>query len=57
MGAKVLDVGCGSGYSTAALYEFVKDPLKMNEVSVVGIDCEDQLVELSRKNLSKNYKE
>ena len=56
-GAKVLDVGCGSGYSTAVLYEQVKDPLKMNEVSVVGIDIEGELVELSRKNLSKNYKE
>ena len=31
-GAKVLDVGCGSGYTVAALYEHVKDPLKINEV-------------------------
>ena len=47
-GAKVLDIGCGSGYSTAALYELVKDPLKMNEVCVVAIDNEEKLVELSR---------
>jgi protein-L-isoaspartate O-methyltransferase len=53
----VLDIGCGSGYSTAALYELVKDPLKMNEVQVVGIDNEEKLVELSKNNLETNYYE
>ena len=54
-GAKVLDVGCGSGYLVAAFYEMVKDP-SAKHPSVVGIEHIQQLAELSIKNLSKSYK-
>ena len=36
-GAKVLDVGCGSGYLCAAFYEMVKDNLSEG-TKVVGIE-------------------
>ena len=37
-GAKVLDVGCGSGYLCAAFYEHVKDTKNLNRCCVVGIE-------------------
>jgi protein-L-isoaspartate(D-aspartate) O-methyltransferase len=37
-GAKVLDVGCGSGYLCAAFYEMTKNPNSQGRTSVVGIE-------------------
>merc|ERR1719375_58127 len=49
-GARVLDVGCGSGYLCAALAHMVgPDGL------VVGIDYLSALVDLARKNLSRAH--
>ena len=42
-GAKVLDVGCGSGYMCAAFYELVKDENNLNRTAVVGIEHIDHL--------------
>jgi len=47
-GSRVLDVGCGSGYSTALLAEMVGP-----QGLVVGIDHVPELVELSRSNIAK----
>ena len=55
-GAKVLDVGSGSGYSTALLYEMVKSP-DSKETLVVGIEHIDPLVTMSKENLIKSYDE
>ena len=52
-GAKVLDVGCGSGYLCAAFYELVKNEQK--RTSVVGIEHIEPLVEMSIQNLTKGY--
>jgi protein-L-isoaspartate(D-aspartate) O-methyltransferase len=48
--AKILDVGCGSGYLTALFARF--NP----SATVVGIDCFEELVELSRQNIMKEVK-
>lgn len=37
-GGKVLDVGCGSGYLTAAFYELVKDSKNLDRTAVVGME-------------------
>jgi protein-L-isoaspartate(D-aspartate) O-methyltransferase len=37
-GAKVLDIGCGSGYLCAAFYEMTKDINSPGRTFVVGID-------------------
>lgn len=50
-GAKVLDVGCGSGYLTAVFAKLVGENGK-----VVGIDHIQGLVQLSRQNIMKNHK-
>lgn len=51
-GDTVLDIGSGSGWTTALLSYIVKD-----KGSVTGLDRIDQLVELGRKNLQKyNFK-
>jgi len=47
-GEKVLDVGFGSGWTTALLAEIVKDKGK-----VVGIELVSELFEFGRKNISK----
>jgi len=49
-GAKVLDVGAGSGYLTTCFAKMVGESGK-----VVGIDRIPQLVELSRKNILSDY--
>ena len=54
-GAKVLDVGCGSGYLCAAFYELVMDPQDMNRTAVVGIEHIEELADLSKANLKKSY--
>ena len=52
-GASVLDVGCGSGYLCAALYEMTKKEDGM--ANVVGIEHVDVLAQFSYDNLYKNY--
>ena len=46
-GAKVLDVGCGSGYLSATFYELVKDPKDLGRTAVVGIEHIKPIAELS----------
>ncbi|WP_373072770.1 protein-L-isoaspartate O-methyltransferase [Sulfurimonas sp.] len=51
-GESILDIGSGSGWTTALLSYIVKD-----EGSVTGLERIDELVELGRKNLQKyNFK-
>eukprot|EP00350_Pseudokeronopsis_sp_OXSARD2_P010950 CAMPEP_0170551766 /NCGR_PEP_ID=MMETSP0211-20121228/9763_1 /TAXON_ID=311385 /ORGANISM="Pseudokeronopsis sp., Strain OXSARD2" /LENGTH=162 /DNA_ID=CAMNT_0010859129 /DNA_START=57 /DNA_END=545 /DNA_ORIENTATION=+ len=50
--AKVLDVGCGSGYLCAAFYEMLGGQGK-----VVGIEHIEGLAEFSSENLGKSYSE
>ncbi len=51
-GESILDIGSGSGWTTALLSYIVKD-----EGSVIGLERIDSLVELGRKNLQKyNFK-
>jgi len=53
----ILDVGCGSGYLTAALGRLVDDsehePILGKPGKVYGIDVYPELVELTRKNIQK----
>lgn len=49
-GARVLDVGVGSGFLSAAMAQMVGE-----EGSVTGIDY-PELVELSRRNLAKSWR-
>ena len=53
-GAKILDVGCGSGYLCAAFWELVHQE-RGQGCSVVGIEHIDPLAEISRQNLAKSY--
>jgi len=48
-GARVLDIGCGSGYLTACLTRLVGPSGK-----VVGVDHIPALVELSRRNMNRD---
>ncbi len=47
-GAKVLDIGCGSGYLLACLNELVGE-----DGLVVGVEHIPELAELTKKNLAK----
>ncbi|THU93631.1 Pcmt1-prov protein [Dendrothele bispora CBS 962.96] len=53
-GAKVLDVGSGSGYLTAVLHRLVKSEDKANPGKVVGIEHVSELAEWSRQNLKND---
>ena len=52
-GARVLDVGCGSGYLCATFYELTKN--EDGSATVFGIEHIPELAEFSRVNLRKNY--
>ena len=54
-GAKVLDVGSGSGWLSAAFYELVKDFANLSRTAVVGIEHIEPIYELSLQNLKKSY--
>ncbi|KAL7277209.1 hypothetical protein ACG7TL_009058 [Trametes sanguinea] len=55
-GSRVLDVGSGSGYLCAVLYQLLQDPSdpKSSESKVVGIDHIPELTEWSIENLRKD---
>ena len=53
-GARVLDVGSGSGYLLAAYYELTEID---GYASVIGIEHDPDLAEFSRENLRKSYEE
>ncbi|CDO70988.1 hypothetical protein BN946_scf184830.g20 [Trametes cinnabarina] len=55
-GARVLDVGSGSGYLCAVLYQLLQDPSdpKSKESKVVGIEHIPELTEWSIENLRKD---
>jgi len=50
---KALDVGCGSGYLTAALGRFVQARKDKSGGNVYGIDIYPRLVDLARENILK----
>lgn len=52
-GAKVLDVGSGTGILCAAFYEFTKT--NQIQTTVVGIEHIHELAQSSFNNLSKTY--
>jgi protein-L-isoaspartate(D-aspartate) O-methyltransferase len=52
VGARVLDIGSGSGYLTAALAYMVDDT-----GFVVGIEHVQQLADMGLSNINKNHKE
>ena len=52
-GAKVLDIGSGSGYLCAAYYEMCKD--EKGNANVIGIEHMDELAQYSVVNLNKKY--
>ena len=57
-GAKVLEIGCGSGYLCAAFYELVKEEEVLNEkpkTLVVGIEVHPDLHDLTWTNLTRLY--
>ena len=47
-GARVLDVGCGSGYLCATFYEMT---VKDEKANVIGIEHIEELAQFSRDNL------
>ncbi|KAI0355916.1 Pcmt1-prov protein [Trametes cingulata] len=55
-GARVLDVGSGSGYLVAVLYQLLQDPSdpRSNDSRVVGIEHIPELVDWSIENLKKD---
>ena len=60
-GAKVLDIGCGTGYLCAAFYELVKDPENVNnlkhtnEPRIIGIDHIEGITDMCIKCLERDY--
>lgn len=55
-GAKVLDIGSGTGILCAAFYEMVRPQQPIpGHCSVVGIEHIQPLADLSYQNLSKSY--
>ena len=52
-GARVLDVGCGSGYLCATFYELTKK--EDDTAHVYGIEHIKELAQFSVDNLSKSY--
>ena len=52
-GARVLDVGCGSGYLLATFYELTKR--EDGGAHIIGIEHIEELAEFSRVNLRKSY--
>ena len=58
-GARVLDIGAGSGFMTAAMYEMVKRPPHNSTVpqgKVIGIEHIEELARKAMGNLVHNYK-
>ncbi|KAJ5819670.1 protein-L-isoaspartate O-methyltransferase [Penicillium riverlandense] len=53
-GARVLDIGSGSGYLTHVFANLVLGASGRGEGQVVGIDHIPELVEMSRKNMNKS---
>jgi len=53
-GARVLDIGSGSGYLTHVMANLVTGPGTPDQGQVVGIDHIPELVELSRINMDKS---
>ena len=51
-GARVLDVGCGSGYLCAAFFELVGGRAG---AKVVGVEHVEQLCQAAAQNLGKYY--
>ena len=52
-GARVLDIGCGSGYLLATFYELTKKA--DGSAAVYGIEHVEELAEFSRVNVRKSY--
>ncbi|KAJ5162453.1 Protein-L-isoaspartate(D-aspartate) O-methyltransferase [Penicillium capsulatum] len=53
-GARVLDIGSGSGYLTHVLANLVTGPAGQGQGQVIGIDHIPELVELARNNMNKS---
>ncbi|KAJ5555477.1 Protein-L-isoaspartate(D-aspartate) O-methyltransferase [Penicillium sp. DV-2018c] len=53
-GARVLDIGSGSGYLTHVLANLVADPSGNAQGQVIGIDHIAELTDLARTNMSKS---
>ena len=50
-----MDVGSGSGFLTAVMYEMVKGSTKKNGTRIVGVEHIDKLAKNSILNLLKSY--
>ncbi|KAJ5233463.1 uncharacterized protein N7469_005229 [Penicillium citrinum] len=53
-GARVLDIGSGSGYLTHVLANLVTSPGSSDQGRVIGVDHIAELVDLSRNNINKS---
>lgn len=53
-GARVLDIGSGSGYLTHVLANLVTGPSGSGQGQVIGIDHIPELVEMARTNMNKS---